>query len=237
MNVAPVITRIPSGAELTSEGGLRLRVRSGRGEGSYARVYQGIDVGTGRLCAVKLAKAEIPDAPERLEAERSMLVRLDHPQIVSLLDHGVFNGVPYLVLEWLEGETLLDLVAARRRLPLRRALEILGGVCEGLVHLHEHGVAHGDIRAQNVIVVTGRGAVLTDPGAQPAGTFSEDIRAAGGLFQLMLAGTARPGSGAALSVSAGHSRAAVELHARTQSAEPPTAVTLRDHVRRLQRSL
>lgn len=234
-------TRLQPGAVLATEGGHTVRVRSWRGEGSYARVYQAVYSRTGGPCALKLAKAEIPEAGARLESERGVLTGLSHPRIVALLDWGphpdTVHAPPFLVLEWLEGETLWDVIAARRRLPLRQTVDILEGVCDALACIHSRGLAHGDIRPQNVLVLPGRGAVLTDPGAEGRPLPADDTRAVGGLLHHMLTGeppaAGRPGLGS----GAGYNRAAVQLWQRTQAEQPPAMADLLAEVRRLRQTL
>jgi serine/threonine protein kinase len=231
--------RLSPGLTLPTERGGTVAVRSWRGEGSYARVYTAGYHPRGGLCALKVAKLEIEDAAERLHREKELLALLRHPRVVSLLDAGQHGTAPFLILEWLEGETCLDLVRARRRLPLRQALDITEAAAEGLAYIHSTARVHGDLRPQNVMIVPERGAVLTDPGAGDPSvpvTPADDIHALGGLLHLMLTGTA-PGPQPALTSSAGHNRAAVQLWDATQAPAPPTAVELLSRVRRLRQTL
>jgi serine/threonine protein kinase len=238
INSLAATVRIGRETTLRTKRGAEVVIGSWRGEGSYARVYRGAYSRTGLPCAVKVAKMEVPEAAPRLQNEEEILAELQHPRIVALLDSGRYGDVPYLVLEWLDGETLLDLVARRRRLPLRQALEILEATCGGILYLHARGVSHGDLRPQNVLIVAGRGAVLTDPGAgperQPPGV--EDVRALGLLLHTMLTGE-EPGPAPRLTAAAGYSRGAVQLWEQTHSAQPPPVAALAEQVGRLRRSL
>jgi serine/threonine protein kinase len=252
MKLSPPPAHFQPGIRLVTDLGRAVAVHSWRGEGSYARVYRG-DYNA-RPCALKLAKREILEAGIRLEGEREVLARVHSPHVVALLDAGRYGDIPFLVLEWLEGETLLDLVKSRRRLPLRQALEILEAVCSGLCDLHSQGVAHGDVRPENVIVVPGRGAVLTDPGAalgtgqpgaglsNPTGppglsVFSGDIRAVGTVLHRMLTGEEPGGEPTRLTAAAGYNRAAVQLWEHTRASQCPDAGALLAQVRHLRRSL
>lgn len=229
---------VQPGAALNTDAGYQVLIRAWRGEGSYARVFEARYTRTGSPCAVKVPKIEIEGASLRLERERSILAALRHPRIVGLLDSGCYDGAPYAVLEWLEGETLLDLVARRRRLALRQSLEILENVCEGLAHVHAGALSHGDIRPQNVIVIPARGAVLTDPGATgEQASPSGDVRATGALLHRMLTGEDPAPSGAALTPNAGYNRMAVDLWSRTQGAQPASAAELLSEIRRLRASI
>jgi serine/threonine protein kinase len=233
--------RIAQGVSLTTDTGNRVLIRAWRGEGSYARVYQAVYSRTGGLCALKMAKPEIHEGVQRLSSEREALLAVHDPHVVALLDWGRHGDVPYLVLEWLEGETVYDLVGSRRRLPLRQSLEILEGVCAGLAAIHLQGMAHGDIRAQNVLLVDGRGAVLTDPGVSAGADLhpgqTEDIRSVGALLHRMLAGEDPSPGRVRLTAGTAYSRAVVDLWERTQASRPPAASELVTEVRRLRLTL
>ena len=228
-------TRLQPGADLPTRGGHLARVRSWRGEGSYARVFAGTYSASGGSCAVKIAKGEIPEALSRLDAEAGVLRQLQHRQVVQLLDHGTVSEMPFLVLEWLDGETLHDLIHARRRLALRQSLEILQAAAEGVAHIHERRLVHGDLRAENVIIVPGRCAVLTDPGL--GGSLAEDLRSLGRLLHQMLTGEAPLDGVIRLQASAGYNRNVVQLWERTQSAPAFSAAELLAEVRRLRAAL
>jgi serine/threonine protein kinase len=236
VNTYPLSTRIHPGFALPTAGGEEVVVRAWRGEGSHARVYEGRYSRTAGSCALKVAKPEVEGAALRLAAEQRVLTGLRHPRIVSLLDWGSHAGVPYLVLEWLDGDMLLDVVARRRRLALRQALEYAEQLFEGLAYLHGLRLAHGDVRSQNVLVPAGRGAVLTDPGA-PEGTAEEDIRAAGRVLYLMLTGEDPLRDASRLTVAGGHNRTAVALWESSQAPIPPTASDLLAQVSRLRAAL
>jgi serine/threonine protein kinase len=236
VNPATVPKKLQTGARLPTDTAYEVVVRGWRGEGSYARVYLAQYSRTGDACAVKLPKPEIPDAAARLDGERGLLARARHPHLVELLDSGRWAGAPFLVLEWLEGETLLDVVTARRRLPLRRALELLEPLCDVIAYLHGLGLAHGDLRPQNVIVTGSRGSVLTDPGPPDPAPPAQDVRGLGGLLHRMVTGedSAR---GPRLTVAAGHNRGVAQLWEASQAAQPPSAAEMLAKVRMLRATL
>jgi len=227
--------RLSPGAEISTAGGAVVTVQSWRGEGSYAHVFHGVVKRSGRACAVKAPKLEVPEAAHRLDQERQILARLEHRQVVGLLDHAEWNGRSLLVLEWLEGETLRDLITARKRLPLRQALDTLAGLADGLEHIHERGLVHGDLREQNVIVVAGRGPVLTDPLGE--GSRAGDLLAAGAAFHRMVTGEAPSASGDRLTTAAGYNPEAVRIWRLTQADASPAAAAVAEQARRLRSRL
>lgn len=235
-------TRIQPGASLRSERGEAVHVGPWRGEGSYARVYRATLPGAASECALKVAKPEIPDSSHWLQEERRVLEEVQHAHLVKLLGAGSSDAGPFLLLEWLEGEALLDVVRARRRLPMRQALEILDALTAATAAIHARGLAHGDIRPQNVLVVPKRGAVLIDPGpgepiAPGESLPQRDVRRLGELLHLMLTGALPAPNHAALAAANGFSRVVVELWNRTQAPEPAAAGELHQQVSRLRSSL
>ncbi len=235
------------GTVLTTENGQQVQVANWQGEGSFAHVFRAQYNRTAGPCALKIAKPEIPDATHRLIAQRDTLAGIRHPAVVTLLDWGAYNSTPFLVLEWLEGDTLHDVLASRRRLPLRQSLDILECILDGLTGLHAAGRYHGDVRCSNMLLVPGRGAVLTDPGS-PEGfdrdaaahdtgaSPASDVAAAGRILHRLLTGE-DPGPEPRLHPRAGYNPRAVELWQQTQDPNPPTAEHLLAQTRALRTSL
>jgi serine/threonine protein kinase len=152
---APVLH---AGDRMHGERGGEYRVLEWRAEGSYARVYRAENsrpaprVPIPSSCAIKLAKAEIPGAAARLERERTVHERVRHPGLPELWDFGRWEGIPFLVLSWIDGSDLRQLVERQRRLPLTTALRYLQDIAAAVAALHAGGFAHGDLRPQNIVV-------------------------------------------------------------------------------------
>ena len=137
------------------------------GSGSFARVYRGIHRDTGAMLAVKvLRKRFAADVEKRAsfqrEGEMGRLLR--HPNIVAIEDVGVEHGVAYLVMEFLEGGTLREVVKIRGRLETPRALDLVTQMLAGLEYAHRRGVTHRDLKATNVLVSSTGVAKLVDFG-------------------------------------------------------------------------
>ncbi|NUP11845.1 MAG: protein kinase [Polyangiaceae bacterium] len=147
----------------------RYRVDAVVGEGGFGLVYRGFHLGLGFPVAIKCLKIPahfVAEAKEllvtRFREEGVMLSKLsEHPNIVRVIDFGTGSRhgepIPYLVLEWLEGQSLADVVAARRasgRGPFSEseALRMLKPVADALAFAHRHGIAHRDIKPENVFV-------------------------------------------------------------------------------------
>lgn len=236
-----------TGTLLPTENGHQVQVANWQGEGSFAHVFRGQYSRTLGPCALKIAKPEIPGASQRLLAQRDTLAGLRHPAVVTLLDWGIHDSTPFLVLEWLEGDTLHDVLSSRRRLPLRQSLDVLECILDGLAGLHAAGRYHGDVRSSNMLLVPGRGAVLTDPGspegldrdadARDTGASpASDVAAAGRILHRLLTGE-DPGPEPRLHPRAGYNRRVVELWQQTQAPNPPPAEQLLAQTRALRTSL
>lgn len=139
------------------------------GAGGMGEVYRARDTRLDRTVAIKILPhhlADTPDARQRFEREARAISSLSHPNICHLYDIGAQDGTSYLVMEFLEGETLADRL---RKGPLaleqffRAALEI----CEGLEKAHRSGVVHRDLKPSN-IMLTKSGAKLMDFGLAKA---------------------------------------------------------------------
>src|SRR5262249_50743778 len=126
------------------------------------------DTQLGRLVAVKVMRRTAWRDRATLEAlfhtEAAAAARLQHPSIVTLHDHGEFDGAPYLILELLDGETLRSRLARDGPMPVRDALAIGGEVARALVEAHAAGVIHRDIKPGNVFLCTGGQTKVLDFG-------------------------------------------------------------------------
>jgi len=135
------------------------------GYGGMSEVHRGRDVRLGREVAVKVLRADLardPQFQERFRREAQNAAALNHPAIVAVYDTGEttadFGPLPYIVMEYVDGRTLRDIVKTEGPLPERRALEIMADVCAALDFSHRHGIVHRDVKPANVMI-TKQGAV------------------------------------------------------------------------------
>jgi len=116
-------------------------------------VYRARDTRLGRDVAIKVlpeALANDADRLRRFEQEARTIAALNHPNILGIHDIGEHDGAPFLVSEFLEGQTLREKLVGP--LPVRRAIEYALGIAEGLAAAHEKGIVHRDLKPENVIV-------------------------------------------------------------------------------------
>ena len=126
------------------------------GRGGMGVIYKGVDPGIGRIVAIKMITGAFADDPEllhRFYREAQSVGNLQHPNIVTIYDLGVEDGNPYLVMEFLEGESLDALIRTRRALSLEEKLDIVVQVCEGVGYAHKRHIVHRDIKPANVMLL------------------------------------------------------------------------------------
>ncbi|HSG00206.1 MAG TPA: serine/threonine-protein kinase, partial [Vicinamibacterales bacterium] len=124
------------------------------GSGGMGEVYRARDTRLGRLVAIKLVSGEVAtdrSAHERLEREARLTSSLNHPNIVTVHDVGEVDGQPYIVMEFVAGETLHARMAGRR-LKLKDVIAIGAQVAEGLAAAHGAGVVHRDLKPRNIMI-------------------------------------------------------------------------------------
>ena len=134
-------------------------------------VYRARDTRLDRTVAIKILPAHLSSSPEakrRFEREAQAISSRNHPNICTLHDVGHQDGVDYLVMEFMEGETLADRLV-KGPLPPGQALKYGIEICEGLEKAHRGGVTHRDLKPGNVML-TKTGAKLMDFGLAKAGS-------------------------------------------------------------------
>jgi eukaryotic-like serine/threonine-protein kinase len=131
------------------------------GYGGMAEVHRGRDVRLGREVAIKLLRADLSRDPAfegRFRREAQSAASLNSPSIVAVYDtgEGVVNGAPtpYIVMEYVDGQTLREVLTAEGRLLPVRAMEITAAVCVALEQAHAAGIVHRDIKPGNVMLTT-----------------------------------------------------------------------------------
>jgi len=140
-------------------------IQSALGAGGMGEVYRARDTRLERIVAIKVLPASLADDPqfrERFDREARTISQLDHPHICALYDVGEQSGTSYLVMQYLEGETL-EARLNRGALPLAQALQIAIQIAEALDKAHRAGIVHRDLKPGNVML-TAAGAKLLDFG-------------------------------------------------------------------------
>ena len=138
------------------------------GKGGMGVVYKANDPLLGRSVAIKMMTTldyvDNPDLLQRFYREAQSTGNLHHRNIVTVYELGDHEGSPYLVMEYLEGETLDAVIQSNRSLPLLDQINFILEVCDGLTYAHQRGVVHRDIKPGNIMVLKDSGVKIVDFG-------------------------------------------------------------------------
>ena len=156
--------------------GDRYQVGDTLGFGGMSEVHRGRDLRLGRDVAVKVLRADLardPSFQARFRREAQNAASLNHPAIVAVYDTGETAGetgpVPYIVMEYVDGDTLRDVLKREGPLPPRRAMEIVADICAALDFSHRHGIVHRDVKPANVMLNRAGAVKVMDFGIARAG--------------------------------------------------------------------
>jgi tRNA A-37 threonylcarbamoyl transferase component Bud32 len=145
----------------------RFRLEEQIGSGGMSTVYRAFDETLERWVAIKLMHREMSDDPaqlERFRREARAVARLSHPHIVTVIDAGEDDGHPFIVFEFVDGETLKDKIRRHGRLPVTEAVAYAIEVGRALACAHSERLVHRDVKPQNVLIDLEGRAKVTDFG-------------------------------------------------------------------------
>ncbi len=137
------------------------------GEGGMANVYLAIDLILDRKVAVKVLRGDLAKDEKfirRFQREAKSVSDLSHPNIVEVYDVGEEDGQYYIVMEYIEGKTLKQLINKRGALTLPEVIDIMTQLTDGLAHAHEAYIIHRDIKPQNIMILDNGLVKITDFG-------------------------------------------------------------------------
>jgi len=145
----------------------RYRLEARIGTGGMSSVYRAIDETLERPVAIKLMNREIAsdsDQLERFRREARAVAQLSHPHIVGVIDYGEDQGRPYIVLEYVEGETLKERIRRNGELDVSEAVAYAIEIARALGAAHARHIVHRDVKPQNVLIDEEGSAKVTDFG-------------------------------------------------------------------------
>ena len=137
------------------------------GEGGMANVYLGYDTILDRNVAIKVLRGDLSNDEKfvrRFQREALSASSLSHPNIVEMYDVGEDNGIYYIVMEYIEGQTLKQLLKRRGSLTLSEAIDIMLQITEGMAHAHDSYIIHRDLKPQNIMIQDDGQIKITDFG-------------------------------------------------------------------------
>jgi len=161
----------------------RYHIREEIGHGGMAVVYLAYDTILERNVAFKIIRSDyfgsavFDKIRKRFEREAKALAKLSHPNIIKVFDFGEFEGSPYLVMEYIAGGSLKELLG--KPLPWETALRILIPIAEGLEYAHEHEIIHRDVKPANILISQSGDPLITDFGIAKILEMSEDVALTG----------------------------------------------------------
>ncbi len=144
----------------------RYRLDALLGRGGMAEVYRAVDTRLGRTVAVKVilpSYASDPSFLERFLREARLVAQLEHPNVLPVYDFGEDLGLPYLVLPYLEGGTLVARMGGERQ-PFARLVSWIAQLAAALDEAHAAGILHRDVKPSNILVARDGRLVLADFG-------------------------------------------------------------------------
>jgi len=119
-----------------------------------ASIFRGTDVRTGGTVAIKVPHPEMESDPvffDRFHREEDIGKALDHPSVMKVFSDEDRSKM-YMVMEWVDGRLLRQILTEAKKLPPERAIRITLGICEALQYIHSHGVVHRDLKPENIMV-------------------------------------------------------------------------------------
>jgi eukaryotic-like serine/threonine-protein kinase len=141
------------------------------GYGGMAEVHRGLDTRLGRDVAVKVLRADLARDPQfqmRFRREAQNAAALNHPAIVAVYDTGEvqseFGPLPYIVMEYVDGQTLREIVKTQGPMTQRQVIEVMADVCAALDFSHRHNIIHRDVKPANIMINTAGAVKVMDFG-------------------------------------------------------------------------
>lgn len=145
----------------------RYRIIEPIGQGGMGKVFKAIDQELLETVALKMIRPELcdkPDIVERFKRELQLARKINHPHVIRIHDLGSAEGIRYISMKFIEGQSLKDLIRTSGKLTIEKAIEISIQVADALTAAHENGVVHRDLKPQNIMLDRGGNAIILDFG-------------------------------------------------------------------------
>lgn len=129
------------------------RIDKELGQGAHGVVFRGIQLALEKPVAIKMLRPDgfhSNDALDRFQREATVVSKLVHPSIAQVLDFGIEEGMPFLVMEFVDGKELTDVVGSEGPMAPARVVAIVRQLASALQEAHQHGIVHRDIKPHNI---------------------------------------------------------------------------------------
>jgi serine/threonine-protein kinase len=130
----------------------RYKIQGRIGQGGMGVLFLAHDPMLDRQLAIKLLRDDNEELRERFSREARSVARLRHPNIVTIFDVGEQDGQPFIAMEYIQGQTLADIIRGGGSIDIPRKLQIIDELCDGLAFAHKLGIVHRDVKPANVMV-------------------------------------------------------------------------------------
>jgi eukaryotic-like serine/threonine-protein kinase len=157
----------------------RYRLVAQQGAGGMAVIYKAVDLSLGRTVAVKVLRPSLTNDHaflDRFREEARAVANLSHPNIVTVHDFGNEGQAYYIIMEFIEGQNLKEIIKTLGALPINRALNLAIQICAGIGFAHRAGLVHADIKPQNILVTKEDVVKVTDFGIAQAFTETQPVQ-------------------------------------------------------------
>ena len=134
----------------------RYRINARIGHGGMSEVYEANDIINRKTVAVKLIREDVMKNPinfRRFQNEATIAASLKHNNIVKVYDHGTTEGRPYIINEYIAGQTLKDVLDFNTKMSIPESVDAMVQLASALVYAHSHGIIHRDIKPQNIYIL------------------------------------------------------------------------------------
>ena len=153
----------------------KYEIKGELGSGAMGVVYRAEDPRLGRPVALKTTNAEVASNPNQLKRfyrEAQAAARLTHPNIVTIYEIDEANGIPFIAMELLEGDSLQEIISKRKEIPTLKKLQIIIDTCKALDYAHQHGIVHRDVKPGNIMLLNNGQVKIVDFGIARVGVSS-----------------------------------------------------------------
>ena len=133
----------------------RFQILGHLAQGGMSEIYRAFDLVNRREVVLKLPDSSMIGDPaqyERFQREMEVVRALDHPAILRGLDAGRYNRTPFLVTEFVQGDSLRKIIETKAPMPVGQAVELVRKIADGMAYCHQNGVVHRDLKPENILV-------------------------------------------------------------------------------------